>query len=89
MVNIKMSQTNKMPPTGDNDEMGDCGAHSYLHVTPLKSSGQIVAKGALLINYEKGGLAGLSLPRFKPQTPSSNDREATTQRSLNIRRSHK
>lgn len=87
MVNIKMSQTNKIPPTGDNDVMGDCAAQSFLQVTPHKSSVQIVAKEALLINDEKSGLACLSLPRIKPQTPSSNDREATTQRSLTIRRS--
>lgn len=88
MVNIKMSQTNKMPPQNENDEL-DCMAMGSLQVTPLKSSGQFASKGGLLIQEEKHGLCCHSLSKLKTHSPSSICREATTQRSLTIQKSSK
>ena len=76
-------------PTASINHEADYAVPSSLQVTPLKSSGQILTKGALFLNSENNAFRSLDLRKVKPDTPSSQYREATTQRSSSIRKTHK
>lgn len=75
-----------MPTT---EKPRDCAVIGSLQFTPLKMSGQHSGKGELILTEERHGRNRSAVPKIKLQTPSSDDREATTQRSLNVRRKDK
>ena len=55
--------------------------------TPEKMNSQRTSSDPLLIKTNKAAISTIELQKMKPQSPTSNDRDATTQGSLTVRKS--